>query len=246
MPASPIEIVGEWLQNLLDPDVVNRVVAPDATYVSLNTENPELNEIMPWAGTSHGPKAFLANLTTIFARWENEAFNVTTMFASGENVAVFGDFRYPLALAGQGRELAVLDPREGRRRQGDLPAVPRGQLRDGIQLPEERLMDSPNRAGRRAVRGVTCQTTASGPSTTTMTGGSSHESRTHRGNRVRRISHPHRTARARTRGDWTRPRRSRVRGRTRGHSGRGRPLRSCRPREVAERCGCGHSHGQSG
>ena len=94
MPATPIEIVGEWLQNLLDPDVVNRVVAPDATYVSLNTENPELNEIMPWAGTSHGPQAFLANLTTIFARWENEAFNVTTMFASGENVAVFGDFRY--------------------------------------------------------------------------------------------------------------------------------------------------------
>jgi uncharacterized protein len=94
MPASPIEIVGEWLQNLLDPDVVNRVVAPDATYVSLNTENPELNAIMPWAGTSHGPQAFLDNLATIFARWENEAFNVTTMFASGENVAVFGDFRY--------------------------------------------------------------------------------------------------------------------------------------------------------
>ena len=94
MPASPIEIVGEWLQNLLDPDVVNRVVAPDATYVSLNTENPELNAIMPWVGTSHGPQTFLDNLTTIFARWENEAFNVTTMFASDENVAVFGDFRY--------------------------------------------------------------------------------------------------------------------------------------------------------
>jgi ketosteroid isomerase-like protein len=30
----------------------------------------------------------------MFARWENQAFNVTTMFASGENVAVFGDFRY--------------------------------------------------------------------------------------------------------------------------------------------------------
>jgi uncharacterized protein len=94
MPASPIEIVGEWLQNLLDPDVVNRVVAPDATYVSLNTDNPELHAIMPWAGTSHGPQAFLDNLTTIFARWENESFNVTTMFASDENVAVFGDFRY--------------------------------------------------------------------------------------------------------------------------------------------------------
>ena len=94
MPASPIEVAGQWLQNLLDPDVVNSVVAPDATYVSLNTENPELNKIMPWAGTSHGPQAFLDNLSEMFTRWENQAFNVTTMFASDENVAVFGDFRY--------------------------------------------------------------------------------------------------------------------------------------------------------
>ena len=94
MPANPIEVVGEWMEHLLDPDVVNRLVAPDATYVSLNTDNPELNEIMPWAGTSHGPTAFLDNLSTMFTRWENQAFNVTTMFASGENVAVFGDFRY--------------------------------------------------------------------------------------------------------------------------------------------------------
>jgi hypothetical protein len=92
--ASPIEVVGEWLQNLLDPDVVNRLVAPDATYISLNTDNPELKRIEPWAGTSHGPQAFLDNLGNMFSRWENQAFNVTTMFASDENVAVFGDFRY--------------------------------------------------------------------------------------------------------------------------------------------------------
>ena len=94
MSANPIEVVGQWMQNLLDPDVVNRVVAPDATYVSFNTENPELSKIMPWAGTSRGPQAFLGNLGEMFTRWENQAFNVTTMFASGENVAVFGDFRY--------------------------------------------------------------------------------------------------------------------------------------------------------
>jgi uncharacterized protein len=94
MSASPIEVVDQWLQNLLDPEVVNRVVAPDATYVSLNTENPELSKIMPWAGTSHGSQAVLEHLGEMFARWENQAFNVTTMFASGENVAVFGDFRY--------------------------------------------------------------------------------------------------------------------------------------------------------
>ena len=52
MPASPIDVVGQWMQNLLDPEIVNRVVAPDATYVSLNTQDPELSKIMPWAGTT--------------------------------------------------------------------------------------------------------------------------------------------------------------------------------------------------
>jgi hypothetical protein len=91
---SALEVVSTWLQNLLDADVVNDLVAPDAIYVSLNTEDAELNKIMPWAGTSKGPQAFLNNLSMMFSRWENEAFNVTTMFASDENVAVFGDFRY--------------------------------------------------------------------------------------------------------------------------------------------------------
>jgi uncharacterized protein len=94
MSDSPLEVVGKWMHNLLDPDVINSVVAPDATYVSLNTENPELTRIMPWAGTSHGPQAFLANLSEMYTRWENQAFTVTTMFASAENVAVFGDYRY--------------------------------------------------------------------------------------------------------------------------------------------------------
>jgi len=94
MSPSPSEIVNQWLQNLLDPEVVKSLVAPDATYISLNTEDAELSMIMPWAGTSRGPQAFLDNLGAMFTRWENQAFNVTTMVASDENVAVFGDFRY--------------------------------------------------------------------------------------------------------------------------------------------------------
>ncbi|MGA2926317.1 MAG: hypothetical protein ABSG43_10040 [Solirubrobacteraceae bacterium] len=82
MPASPIDVVNEWLQNLVDPELVNSVVAPDASYVSLNTEDAELSKIMPWAGASHGPQALLDNLGAMFTRWENQAFNVTTMFAS--------------------------------------------------------------------------------------------------------------------------------------------------------------------
>ena len=37
--------------------------------------------------TSHGPQAFFDNLNNLFSCWENQAFNVTTMFASGEDVA---------------------------------------------------------------------------------------------------------------------------------------------------------------
>ena len=95
MPTAPIEVVGELLKNLIDgPDAVKRLVSPDLTYVGLNTENAELAKIMPWTGTSRGPQKFLDNLRMMFEQWELQAFNVTTMFASGENVAVFGDFRY--------------------------------------------------------------------------------------------------------------------------------------------------------
>ena len=94
MPNSPIEVVGEWLKNLLDPEVVNRVVASDATYVSLNFDNPELKKILPWAGTSQGPKAFIGNMSEMFRRWLNENFEVMSMFESGEDVAVFGRFTY--------------------------------------------------------------------------------------------------------------------------------------------------------
>ena len=68
----------------------NSPVAPDATCFSLNTEDAQLNKIMPWAGTSHGPQAFLDNLGQILTCWETQAFNVNTMFASEGNVAVLG------------------------------------------------------------------------------------------------------------------------------------------------------------
>ena len=94
MPDSAMDVVNRWLQNLVDPEVVHELIASDATYVSLNTEDVELKRIMPWTGTSYGPEAFLYNMGTMFSRWENQAFNVGTIFGSGENVAIFGDFRY--------------------------------------------------------------------------------------------------------------------------------------------------------
>jgi ketosteroid isomerase-like protein len=101
MAGSPVELVSHWLQNLVDPDVIHELVAPDATYVSLNTDNPELKKIDPWAGTSVGPQAFLDNLNGIFSAWDVEAFNVGAIFGSDQNVAVFGDFRYRTKSLGQ-------------------------------------------------------------------------------------------------------------------------------------------------
>jgi uncharacterized protein len=109
------------LKNPFDPDVVDRLVLPESTYLSLNTDDSELPWIMPWTGTSRGPQAFLDNLGTSFMRLENQAFNMTTMAASGGNVAAFGDF--PTGPTRSGRRshlIAVFDPAESHRRTSDL------------------------------------------------------------------------------------------------------------------------------
>ena len=94
MSKTPVEIVQALLQGSKDPAVVHALVAPEATYVSLNYENAELKKIMPWAGTSTGPEAVLSTYTAVAERWENQAFDIDTIFGAEENVAVFGRFTY--------------------------------------------------------------------------------------------------------------------------------------------------------
>lgn len=93
----PISVVKEFLENTA-PDKVGaaakRLVAPDATYVSLNFSNPELKKIEPWAGTSKGPEGFSSTFARVATYWKIEDFQVTDMFGSGDNVAVFGRFTY--------------------------------------------------------------------------------------------------------------------------------------------------------
>jgi uncharacterized protein len=82
------------LQNLLEPDVVNSVVAPDATYVSLNAENAELSKILPWAGTSRGPQAFLDKLGSNIHPLGSPGVRRDHDVRLRRERAVFGDFRY--------------------------------------------------------------------------------------------------------------------------------------------------------
>jgi ketosteroid isomerase-like protein len=95
--AASLSVVMEFLANTA-PDKVEaaakRLAAPDATYVSLNFDNPELQKIMPWTGTNKGPTAFSSLFMQVSDYWKIEDFTITTKIASGEDVAIFGKFTY--------------------------------------------------------------------------------------------------------------------------------------------------------
>lgn len=84
MPPSPTEVVQRLLASTRNAAVLNDVVAPDATYVSLNYSNPSLTKILPYAGTHEksGPQAVIDTFTTVNTIWANEAFEVQALFAS--------------------------------------------------------------------------------------------------------------------------------------------------------------------
>ena len=94
MAMAAADVVRTLLDDPTNGETVHRLVAPDATYVSLNFDNPELRRVMPWAGTRTGPEAVLDTYTTVNRFWRSEAFEIGELFGEGENVAVFGRFTY--------------------------------------------------------------------------------------------------------------------------------------------------------
>jgi ketosteroid isomerase-like protein len=98
---SPLEVVQAILADPTNPDVVRALVAPNATYVSLNYDNPELKRIMPWAGTQTGPDAVSGTYGRVGRYWQNEGFEVEDTFESENRAAVFGRFTYRSATLGK-------------------------------------------------------------------------------------------------------------------------------------------------
>ena len=58
----------------------------------LNYDDPELNRIMPWAGTKHGARAFVDNFKGVRKHWTNDSFEITETIEQDGKVAVFGRF----------------------------------------------------------------------------------------------------------------------------------------------------------
>lgn len=102
--AASLSVVTEFLANTA-PDKVEaaavKLAAPDATYVSLNFDNPELRKILPWTGTNKGPKAFSSLFLQVSNYWKIENFTISTKIASGEDVAIFGKFTYRSVAVGR-------------------------------------------------------------------------------------------------------------------------------------------------
>jgi ketosteroid isomerase-like protein len=94
-------VLQELLQNTSNLKVLSRLMTPDATYVSLNFDNPELKKVMPWTGIHQGPQALLEVFRAIQRFWKTLDFKVTDAIEQGSRVALFGSFTYKSNVTGR-------------------------------------------------------------------------------------------------------------------------------------------------
>ena len=87
-------VLQDVLRNTTNLEVLRQLMTPDATYVSLNFDNPELKKIEPWAGTHKGPESLPKVFAGIQSFWKTLEFKVTDTIEQGNRVALFGCFTY--------------------------------------------------------------------------------------------------------------------------------------------------------
>jgi ketosteroid isomerase-like protein len=94
-------VLQQLLENTTSSKVVEQLMTPDATYISLNFDNPELKKVMPWTGTHKGPQALPEVFTAIQRYWKTLDFKVTDTIEQGSRVAFFGSFTYKSNVTGK-------------------------------------------------------------------------------------------------------------------------------------------------
>lgn len=94
---SPKDVAYGFLVNTSKDKVKNAaeaLVAENATYISLNFEDTELEQIEPWCGTREGRQIYIDTFSNVGTYWNIDDFQIKTLISEGENVAVFGSFTY--------------------------------------------------------------------------------------------------------------------------------------------------------
>lgn len=92
--ASPLAVLQTILSNPTDLDFVKQYTTDDFTYVSLNYENPELKQIMPWAGTTKGTEGLVQTFIDVERYWTVDDFQIQDSFENEDGAAIFGTFTY--------------------------------------------------------------------------------------------------------------------------------------------------------
>ena len=101
MPTNLSAVLQQLLQNTSNLKVLQQLMTPDVTYVSLNFDNPELKKIEPWAGTHKGPQELADVFVAIQRCWTTLDFKVTDTIEQGNRVAFFGSFTYKSNVTGR-------------------------------------------------------------------------------------------------------------------------------------------------
>jgi hypothetical protein len=107
-------VLQELLQNTSNLTVLRQLMTPEATYVSLNFDNPELKRVMPWTGTHTGPLALADVFGAIQRFWKTLDFKVTDTIEQGSRVALFGSFTYKSNVTGKESRLHLASWRVSR------------------------------------------------------------------------------------------------------------------------------------
>jgi hypothetical protein len=99
--ASPLAVLQSILSNPTDLEFVKQFTTDDFTYVSLNYENPELNRIMPWAGTNKGTEGLVQTFIDVGRYWTTDDFQIQDSFENENGAAIFGSFTYTSNVLGR-------------------------------------------------------------------------------------------------------------------------------------------------
>ena len=91
---NPLELLQALISNPTDLAHVRSLTTEDVIYISLNFDNPELHQVLPWAGTNRGPQSIVDGFNGMGRVWETKAFEVKDVLVNEHSVAMFGSFTY--------------------------------------------------------------------------------------------------------------------------------------------------------